>query len=313
MTSQYLDQALTVWPKVDLLPPPSHYEAYVAAAQKFPYLSVDEESSLVEKWRVNQDREAAKKLVLSHLRLVTRVVRDHSGYGLAPGDLAQEGTVGLMKAVQKFDPSNGARLAAYALLWIQAEVREFILLNWRMVRLSGSSAKKLFFGYRKAHTQIEKLGEERFQKVSLDEMAEKLDVSVEEVSAAERYFKGRDVGIVVSDDDSSTQRLLTTDALSKEGWSQSDELPSHLKSPEVMFEEFSDSEHLHKLLSKALEKLPPREREVVLARRLQENSVGLQEMGNRMNISAERVRQLENQGVTRLKRFIFEAVAAESK
>lgn len=307
------NQSLMVWPKIDQLPIPSQFEAYVKAAQRFPVLTEEEEAVLISKWRENKDKEAAKKLVLSHLRLVTKVVKDHAGYGLSSGDLAQEGTVGLMKAVQRFDPSFGVRLASYALLWIQAEIREFILLNWRMVKLSGASAKKLFFGYRKAHQALEDLGDDRLQKVSLDEMAKEMDVSSQDINSAETYFRGRDVSILPSSEENTSEKtrypilsnqILASDVAVQDG----DEIPSHLQTPESMLEQVTQSEYVHALLHQSLQKLPEREREVVLARRLQENPLGLQELGEKMGISAERVRQLENQGLSRLKQFLFETV-----
>lgn len=300
-----LDKSLQVWQKKDLLPPPSQYEAYMAAVQKFPFLSLDEEAELIKKWREDHDKEAARKLVLSHLRLVTKVVNEHSGYGLFPGDLAQEGTVGLMKAVQRFDPIHGVRLAAYALLWIQAEIREFILLNWRMVKLSGSSAKKLFFGYRKAHKKLEKLGSGRVQKVSLGKMAKELDVSLKELNAAESYFRGGDVAIV--NQESNEEENYDSHTISHQliSLNESDEVPEHLKTPAETFEDLNQKENLHIKLQEALLRLPAREREVVVSRRLQDPAMSLQELGEKLGVSAERVRQIEAQGFLKLKENLF--------
>jgi RNA polymerase sigma factor (sigma-70 family) len=137
------------------LPSPLNFEAYARAVQALPFLDDARERELAMAWKTTQDKGAAWELVMAHLRLVVRVVRDQAGYGLSPGDLAQEGTVGLMKAVHRFDPDRGIRLAAYAIKWIEAEVREYIMRNWRLVRLgSGSAMKKLFFGYRQALTSL---------------------------------------------------------------------------------------------------------------------------------------------------------------
>jgi RNA polymerase sigma-32 factor len=307
MTDTKIPQALTPWTRAETLPSPSDYEAYAAAAQRFPYLSDEEEASLVADWRDHQDREAARRLVLSHLRLVTRVVRDHAGYKMSQGDLAQEGTVGLMKAVQRFDPAHGVRLAAYALLWIQAEIREFILSNWRLVRLSGSSAKKLFFGYRKTTEQLRGMGTERPARVSATQIAEELGLPVHDVVASEGYFRGRDVGIAGPQDPES-------DTLSIEVLPMERALPSaeneaiHLQSPEHVLEVADQKHHLQKLLGQALADLPARERDVVVARRLSDPVVGLQELGRQMNISAERVRQIENQALTRLRTLMTKAM-----
>jgi RNA polymerase sigma-32 factor len=306
MTHPDTPQSLTAWTRAETLPSPSNYEAYVAAAQRYPYLSPEEEGQLVGAWRDHQDREAARRLVLSHLRLVTRVVRDHAGYKMPPGDLAQEGTVGLMKAVQRFDPAHGVRLAAYALLWIQAEIREFILANWRMVRLSGASAKKLFFGYRKTQDQLRHLGTDRPSAVSPVQIADELGIPVHDVVASEGYFRGRDMGLAGALEEDGEQDVVLMDR-ALPGPDHGEEA-LHLQEPGQWLEAVDQTTHLQVLMKDAIGQLPARERDVLVARRLSDPVVGLQELGRRMNISAERVRQIENQAIGRMRRLMVEAM-----
>lgn len=278
------------------LPPPTQFEAYARAVAQQPFLSETEEAELVGRWRDGGDRAAAWRLVVSHLRLVVRAVRDHQGYGMPPGDLAQEGTVGLMKAVRRFDPEHGVRLAAYAVRWIEAEIREFIFRNWRLVRLSGSSAlRKLFFGYRKTVAALRGWGEER-SPVDPEVVAQVLAVPAAEVRAAEGYFRGQDEGLYRPDSgdpdhENSEERSLAL----PEGWAGSDD-PAE--------SELARDSHaaMRAAVRHALADLPERDRAIVVARRLKEPSEGLQELGRVWGVSAERVRQIENRAWDRLRR-----------
>ena len=277
--------ALVAVPAV--LPSPNNFPAYARAVATIPEMSAQEEQQLVKQWQENKDADAARKLVLSHLYLVVKLVRSHAGYGLPEGDLAQEGTVGLMKAVHKFDGAKHVRLATYAWYWIEAEIREFILKNWRLVSWGTSSlAKKLFFGYRKTVNSLKKLGEERSVPNGA-EIAEALDVSVEDAEMARNYFLGADIEIFTEDDDDEIVRpraVLSTDA-----------------TPERAAE---SSERHHQLQSilKMLPSLPAKQKSVVEGRFLTNPPLTLSVLAQQLGVSVERVRQIEGEALKNIRK-----------
>ena len=263
-------------------------------------LGAAEEERLVAAWQVRGDREAARTLVLSHLRLVVRVVRDHSGYGLPEGDLAQEGTVGLMRAVHKFDPGVGVRLAAYALRWIEAEIREFIFRNWRLVRLGSASAmRRLFFGYRQTLAALNAAHADRPLGVSPQEVADAMGVAREHVETIRGYFGGRDLAL---DAPPSNGGPDPTEAWLLEG-------ATGPMSPEHHAEEASSRTATALAVHEALAQLKPRDRAILTARRLQDPPVGLAELGQRWSVSAERIRQIEARAAQALEAHLRQAGA----
>lgn len=276
---------------IQLLPSPTDFEAYARFVQKWPMLSAGEEARLIKAWHEEGDRLAARDLVTSHLRLVVRVVRAHRGYGLSSGDLAQEGTVGLMRAVQKFNPLVGVRLAAYALRWIEAEIREFIFKNWRMVRLGGTAAmKKLFFGYRQTVASLKKMDADRKVGVTAAEVARAMGLTAEQVDQARQYFDGRDTALESPRFEDSE---APSDALMLEA------LPSGENHAEA-YEEEDRQAAITSVVRQALNRLPERDRAVVIARQLTVPPVGLVDLGKQWGISAERVRQVEKRASQRL-------------
>ena len=286
-----------------LLPPPSQFEAYARAVQQCPMLTEEREHELVAAWRQTQDGQAARELVMSHLRLVVRVVRDHRGYGLPEGDLAQEGTVGLMRAVHRFDPSVGVRLAAYAVRWIEAEIREFIFKNWRLVKLGGTAAmKKLFFGYRQTVTSLQEMGEQREPGVSPQVVAQAMGLTAEQVERAQAYFGGRDLALEAPAQDGEEG---PSDALMLEA------LPALDDSPASRIEEQDRVSAVQAMVRSALAALPERDRTILVARRLTSPPRGLAEVGSDLGISAERVRQLENRAVKALEQSLASSGAPE--
>lgn len=275
-----------------LLPSPSNFEAYARAVQQWPMLDEAEEKRLIQQWRDHGSREAARELVASHLRLVVRVVRDHRGYGLPEGDLAQEGTVGLMRAVHKFDPSVGVRLAAYALRWIEAEIKEFIFRNWRLVKLGGTSAmKKLFFGYRHTMASLRELHVDRAAGVTPEEVAQAMGLSEAQVRQARAYFSGRDLALESPGPEGSDG---PSDALMLEA------LPANQDTPEVLAEEENRQQAVHRLVHQAMARLPERDRAILTARKMLSPPQGLAELGVQWGVSAERVRQIENKAAAAL-------------
>lgn len=283
------------------LPAPTIFPAYARACHEQPVLDEREERDLVTRLHRHADRDAAWRLILSHLRLVVRVVRAHAGYGLPPGDLAQEGTVGLMKAVRRFNPDRGVRLASYALRWIEAEVREFIFRNWRLVRLTGTTAlRRLFFGYRKTVAALRQWGEERAHpagwSTDIKAIAAALEVGEDDVRTAEAYFRGTDEGLerpaLDGEFEDAHEEARALPAVV--GWSSSGEDPA------VAFEADDEDARRRAWLAGAFARLPERERLVLTARRLQSPPEGLKELGQRLGISAERVRQIEARAWQRL-------------
>lgn len=279
------------------LPSPSRFEAYARMAHAQPILSLEQEQCLVERWRKERDPDAARQLVLSHLRLVVKVVRSHRGYGLPEADLAQEGTVGLMRAVHRFDPRVGVRLAAYALRWVEAEVREFIFRNYRLVRLGGTAAmKKLFFGYRHTLAALRALRADRDPGVSSGEVARALGVDVEQVEAARGYFLGRDLALDApspageEDGQAEPSQALMLAAL-----------PAEATTPAEAAESSDTRRAIAVVVRQALDELPSRDRDILSARRLSQPPVGLVSLGKRWGISAERVRQIEARALARLR------------
>lgn len=274
------------WPSGQNLPSPTDFGSYARAVQELPMLTQAEENALTQRWHEHQDKQAAWRLVMAHLRLVVRVVRAHSGYGLPAADLAQEGTVGLMKAVRRFDPARGVRLGVYALQWIEAEVREYVVHNWRMVRLGSTAAmKKLFFGYRKTVATLRGWGEDRDVAPTAAAIAKAMDLTPDQVRHAEAFFRGQDVALTGPGVDGSDQ---DRDDLVHTIWGQSSTV-----TPEEAASDADFHSVRHQALEHVMTQLPARDRAIFRARRLSDPATGLVELGRQYEISAERVRQIE--------------------
>lgn len=272
------------------LPVPNNFASYSRAISQIPQINEEEEKFLVNLWQNEKNSDAAKKLILSHLYLVVKIVKNNAGYGLSEGDLAQEGTVGLMKAVHKFDLTKGVRLATYAWYWIEAEVREFILKNWRVVSWGTSSlAKKLFFGYRKTLSALQSVGEKR-QIPSVSEIASSMDISEDDALIAQNYFLGKDVDIFMGEDQDED------DFKSKVVLSSED-------SPEKNLILYQDQQNINKIYS-CLEKLNDKQKEVIKGRFFQNPPMTLSNLSNKLDISIERVRQIESESILKLKKML---------
>ena len=276
------------------LPSPVDFDAYLRAVNEIPMLSHARETELVHAWRDNQDREAARELVLSHLRLVTKVVKDHRGYGLPEGDMVQEGTVGLMRAVRGFDPSHGVRLASYALKWIEAEVREYIFKSWRLVRLGGGATmKKLFFGYRKTVESLRKWSADRPLGIGHIEVARAMGVSEEDAALALNYFSGKDLSLAAPDEgeEGSSHSFLMGEASQASFSVDAD--------PAQIVEDENDGAAARRALAIAWTDLDQRSQGILSDRRLAEPPLPLREVAQKWSVSIERVRQLEQAAWTK--------------
>jgi len=253
-------------------------EAYISAVNRLPMLTHEQEQDLGRRLHDQGDLEAARKLVLSHLRLVVSVARQYLGYGLAHADLIQEGNVGLMKAVKRFDPDRGVRLVSFAVHWIKAEIHEYIVRNWRLVKVATTKAqRKLFFNLRRHLPDGQTLDSAQVQ-----EIAEKLQVRPEDVSEMEVRLSGREMALDGDVDDDSSYAPIAY--LSDEGQQE----PSQVL-------ERRDREHLQQAgLAQALEALDPRSRRIVQARWLQDDGgATLHDLAQEFGVSAERIRQVE--------------------
>ena len=262
-------------------------EAYVQTVNSFPVLTEEREFGLATRFKNYNDLEAARELVLSHLRVVVSVARGYAGYGLPQADLIQEGNIGLMKAVKRYDPERGVRLVSFALHWIRAEIHEFVVRNWRLVKIATTkSQRKLFFNLRSL-----KKGLEPLKPQQISEIAQQLNVSEHDVADMEARFSGHEIALDpgnVEDDESYAPIQYLTDNEEHE--------------PSLMLEK-SERERLQTSgLADALAGLDERSRRIVEARWLREegDTATLHDLAAEFNVSAERIRQIEQKAMSRM-------------
>ena len=273
------------------LPVPSalgSLDAYIGAVHQIPVLSVEEEQGLARRLRDDNDIAAAQNLILSHLRFVVHVARGYNGYGLQLADLIQEGNVGLMKAVKRFDPEMGVRLVSFAVHWIRAEMHEFIIKNWRIVKVATTKAqRKLFFNLRKSKTRLGWMNAAEVRTV-----ARELNVPEAEVLEMEARLSGRDIGFDLpegDDEDHAPPSPVTWLATSEED-------------PSQVYERADSEDHQLAMLREGLAGLDARSRDIIRRRWLDdENKVTLQELADEYGVSAERIRQVEANALKKMK------------
>lgn len=270
-------------------------ESYIQSANRFPILSQEEETSLARRLRDEGDINAARQLVLSHLRVVVSIARGYKGYGLPQADLIQEGNIGLMKAVKRYDPERGVRLVSFAVHWIKAEINEFILRNWRLVKIAATKAqRKLFFNLRSMKQSLDTMNPKEINAV-----AERLGVKAEEVVEMETRFSGRDISIEpLSQDDDETS-----------SYSPIAYLTNNVE-PSQVLEAKQNSQLRGKELEQALANLDTRSRHIIEARWLREKGSvkTLHELANELGVSAERVRQIEVKAMQKMRIMMEPAV-----
>jgi len=272
---------------VDQMVPGANLPAYVQAVSSIPILSAERERELAEDLYYNNNLAAARELVMSHLRFVVHIARSYSGYGLAEADLIQEGNVGLMKAVKRFNPERGVRLVSFAVHWIKAEMHEYILRNWRIVKVATTKAqRKLFFNLRSAKKDLAWLSPEETRAV-----AEELGVDEREVQRMEGRLSSRDLAYdapLDSDDD--------------DGWQAPQYyLEDHSADPALAVESSDWQESSEERLHLALAELDERSRDILAQRWLADEKATLQELAARYSVSAERIRQLEQAAMKKLR------------
>ena len=267
------------------LVPQSSVGSYLESINQFSILSAEQEKTLAEQLFYHDDVDAAKKLIISHLRFVVYIAKGYAGYGLAQADLIQEGNVGLMKAVKRFDPSVGVRLVSFAVHWIKAEIHEYVIRNWRLVKVATTKAqRKLFFNLRKSK---KRLG--WFNREEASEVANTLNVSVNDVIEMESRLSAQDQSFdVTDDDDESTYAPMQY---------LEDKAADVATQVETENTQLTGKNKLHSALSK----LDARSQDIVSSRWLSDHKETLTELAARYSISAERVRQLENNALKKLK------------
>ena len=271
--------------------PGESLESYLQKISRIPVLSAEEERQLALRFREQNDLEAARQLVMSHLRFVVHIARGYSGYGLPLADLVQEGTIGLMKAVKRFDPNVGVRLVSFGVHWIRAEIHEFILRNWRIVKVATTKAqRKLFFNLRSAKKRLGWFSQEEVEAVASD-----LGVPAATVLEMEKRLNGHDV---------SFDPLATQDA-DEESWTPSAYLVDpNSHDPAEMLEASDWEEQTQDQLTDALARLDDRSRAILEKRWLTDNKATLHELADEYQVSAERIRQLEANAIKKLQKFL---------
>jgi RNA polymerase sigma-32 factor len=287
-------KALIARPEAALLGPIGSLDAYINAIHAIPVLSVEDERKLAYRLRDEGDLDAARQLVLSHLRFVVHIARGYIGYGLPLGDLIQEGNVGMMKAVKRFDPTVGVRLVSFAVHWIRAEIHEYVLRNWRLVKVATTKAqRKLFFNLRKMKKHLGWLTTEERAAVAAD-----LGVSTAEVAEMEQRLAARDLSFDPQPESDEDEQFTPVAYLPAPGADPAQQLAD---------EDWTEQTELQ--LSDAMATLDARSQDILRRRWLEEPKQTLHELADKYGVSAERIRQLEANAMKKLRGRLAEAVA----
>ena len=272
---------------------------YLEEIKKFPMLSADEEYTLANRWKVHKDTDAAHSLVTSHLRLVAKIAMRYKGYGLPMNEIISEGNVGLMQAVKKFEPEKGFRLATYAMWWIKASIQEYILRSWSLVKIGTTTAqKKLFFNLKKLKNQIAPKNEGDLKKDEVEKIANTLDVSEDEVISMNRRLSGKE---------QSLNAPIGEDGDEWQDWVVDKEMDQELK---IAHQEELDQRK--DLLRDSIKILNDREKEILYARRLNENPSTLEDLSKKFKISRERIRQIENKAFEKLQKHMLNSAKSKN-
>jgi len=282
--------------KADFIPsgPIGSFDAYMDKVSRIPVLSREDESVLAKRFHEEADLDAARQLVMSHLRFVVHIARGYSGYGLPLGDVVQEGNVGLMKAVKRFDPNVGVRLVSFAVHWIRAEIHEYVLRNWRLVKVATTKAqRKLFFNLRKMKKNLAWLSAEETQAVARD-----LKVSPEEVTEMEKRLSARDLSFDPVPDSSED---------GDETYSPAAYLPSPDSDPAVQIENAEWEDTTGDRLQAAMRTLDARARDILVSRWTGEAKATLHDLADKYGVSAERIRQIEANAIKKMRGMMVEA------
>jgi RNA polymerase sigma-32 factor len=269
------------------IPAAASLDSYIQTVNSFPILTQEQETTFARRFRSSNDLDAARELVLSHLRVVVAIARGYMGYGLQQADLIQEGNIGLMKAVKRFDPERGVRLVSFAVHWIRAEIHEFILRNWRIVKVATTKAqRKLFFNLRSMKQGLGTMG-----PADVKAIAKELGVKTDEVVEMETRLSGQDIALepVGDDDDDNAYAPIAY-------------LAAEEAEPGALVEQEQTAKLRSEGLEQALQQLDARSRRIIEARWLNENeSATLHDLAGEFGVSAERIRQIENKALSKMK------------
>jgi RNA polymerase sigma-32 factor len=278
---------------IEHLSPGRNIDAYVQTVSAIPILTADEERELAERLHYQSDLEAARQLVMSHLRFVVHIARSYSGYGLPLGDLVQEGNVGLMKAVKRFDPTMGVRLVSFAVHWIKAEMHEFILRNWRIVKVATTKAqRKLFFNLRSQKKSLSWMNNDEVDAIAAD-----LGVDAKVVRQMEGRMASNDTAFDALASEDEDSRYLAPSAY----------LEDHSADPAMQLEESNWEQESQRRLMSAMEGLDERSRNILARRWLADEKATLHELAAEYGVSAERIRQLEKNAMKKIRGAMLEA------
>jgi RNA polymerase sigma-32 factor len=280
-------QATMILPGTAAVPMPTgSIEAYIQTVSRFPILSAEQEQALARRFRDGEDLEAARELVLSHLRLVVAIARGYTGYGLPHADLIQEGNIGLMKAVKRFDPDRGVRLVSFAIHWIKAEIHEYVLRNWRLIKVATTKAqRKLFFNLRSMKKGLAPLTADDVKRVATE-----LRVKPEEVREMETRLAGQDIG-------------FDADETDEEAYAPAQYLADPAAGPERQLEAEESERMRTDGIARALGALDARSRRIVEARWLREKDAAtLHDLAAEFGVSAERIRQIEVKALEKMRK-----------
>ena len=273
--------------------------AYLAQIKKFPMLDAEEEYMLAKNWKNTGNVKSAEKLVTSHLRLVAKIAMGYKGYGLPLNEMISEGNVGLMQAVKKFEPDKGFRLATYAMWWIKAAIQEYILRSWSLVKIGTTTAqKKLFFNLKKIKNQIAPETEGDLRNEDVKNIAERLDVSEDEVVSMNRRLAGKE---------HSLNAPIGEDGDEWQDWVIDQSMDQELKVAQQ-----EEMEQRKDLLSDSIKILNDREKEILYSRRLNDNPSTLEELSKKFKISRERIRQIENKAFEKLQKHMLNAAKSKN-
>jgi RNA polymerase sigma-32 factor len=273
--------------------------AYLAQIKKFPMLDAEEEYMLAKNWKTTGNVKAAEKLVTSHLRLVAKIAMGYKGYGLPVNEMISEGNIGLMKAVKKFEPEKGFRLATYAMWWIRASIQEYVLRSWSLVKIGTTTAqKKLFFNLKKIKNRIAPTTEGDLKDEHVSEIANKLNVDKKEVISMNRRLAGKE---------HSLNAPLGEDGDEWQDWLVDKKLDQELK-----FAQNEEMEQRKNLLSDSLKILNEREKEILYARKLNDEQITLNDLSKKYKISRERIRQIENKAFEKIQKHMLNSAKSKN-
>jgi RNA polymerase sigma-32 factor len=277
---------------VDMMTPGQNLESYIQGVSTIPILSAEDENKLAERLYYDGDLEAARQLVMSHLRFVVHIAKSYSGYGLNQGDLIQEGNVGLMKAVKRFNPEVGVRLVSFAVHWIKAEIHEFILKNWRIVKVATTKAqRKMFFNLRSAKKTLS-----WFSNDEVESVAGELGVSPDVVRQMEGRMSSSDTTFDASSDDDDDSAYQAP----------ANYLEDHRYDPASLMENGNWEEDSNRRLQEAMAELDGRSRNILVQRWLSDNKSTLHDLADEYGVSAERIRQLEKNAMAKIRQSMGE-------